>query len=406
MNALADTLPLSPSIDDADAAKPTAGYARFAWNEAVAEFVPLLLAASAGVLSMSTTAYAWSAVLPMAAAWAWLWRRRRRAQRARTELLEFALAIEQGDLTARLRPQGATDIALVECMNSMVRAYGRLLSNLSRSARELTSTANEGSANAGAGDASVRRQREITMASAATLEQLSLSLAASSEHAEAASGLADAATAAAHDGVDSSKRLALRMSRIGDGMGETSRTAGQLTLRSSEISSIVGIIAEIAAQTNLLALNAAIEAARAGEMGRGFAVVADEVRKLAERTRTSTVEIQELIGSLQADVSAVSAAIGSAQTAVGEGLAESNEVLGRLAQIVEQIDRTQAAVREIAEASREQSRASESLARDVEQVATQAEKNEQLVHDNRELSAYLEQMSAQLGEIIQSYRYA
>ncbi len=375
------------------------------WRDVASDALPLLLAASAGGLVATGLPWAPWAVAPAGLSLLWIWRRRRRARLAREELLQFAAAVEAGDLTTRLRPGGANDVAVVEGLNTMARAYVRLLANLARSVRELASSASESSANAGHGNAGVHAQREVTLASAATLEQLSVSLSATSDNAVEAARLADAANQVARQGSSHGQTLARRMGLIGAGMDQTSRMAQQLNARSVEIGGIVETIAAIAAQTNLLALNAAIEAARAGEAGRGFAVVADEVRRLAEHTKTATDEIQALIEGLQGDVGSVFGAIDQAGSEVTHGRAEAEQVLAMLAQIVTQIAQTQSAVREIADASTEQSRASQSLAADVEQVSSLAERNEALVHDNQELARYLEQMSHQLGELIQSYRY-
>ncbi len=371
------------------------------WRHAL----PVLFAFLAGALAAGRHDWSMLAALPALTCLALLALQMRNEHRAQTALIRFALALEQGDLTARLTPGSVASQALLEGMNSMARALVRLIARLSRVVRELEHSAHESSANALAGDTGVRSQREVTVGSAATLEQLSTSLAVSSEQASAAAQMACAAHAAAADGMLTGQQLRLRMEAIGADMDATGQRMTQLNACSTDIGGIVGTIATIADKTNLLALNAGIEAARAGETGRGFAVVADEVGKLAGLTRQATAEVHALIERLQADVRSVSAAVVRAGAEVDSGLGEAGEVRDRLGHICAQIDTTLHAVTEMALASTEQSRAAEALARDVEQVADLAEQNEHLVHDNHELSGYLEQMAGQLGDALQVYRF-
>ena len=89
--------------------------------------------------------------------------------------------------------------------------------------------------------------------------------------------------------------------RLSHEINDAAAVIQSLVSETNNIGSVLANIQGIAEQTNLLALNAAIEAARAGESGRGFAVVADEVRTLAQRTQTSTVDIQSLVERLQSE---------------------------------------------------------------------------------------------------------
>ena len=76
-----------------------------------------------------------------------------------------------------------------------------------------------------------------------------------------------------------------------------------------QMNTIIETITSIANSTGMLALNASIEAARAGESGRGFAVVASEISDLASQTKSATVNITELIGNINRELSSVEAAV-------------------------------------------------------------------------------------------------
>ncbi|CEA04458.1 methyl-accepting chemotaxis transducer [Pseudomonas saudimassiliensis] len=145
---------------------------------------------------------------------------------------------------------------------------------------------------------------------------------------EAQAATQQASTARVH--IDS---LSDSIADLGSSVMDAVRSMAQLEEETQEVGSVLTVIRSIADQTNLLALNAAIEAARAGEQGRGFAVVADEVRNLAQKTASSTAEIQHIIQRLQNSANAVL----SIMTANGEKSRQSIDRSIEATQLLEAI---------------------------------------------------------------------
>lgn len=110
-----------------------------------------------------------------------------------------------------------------------------------------------------------------------------------------------------------------------------------LLKHSDDILHVLDVIRGISEQTNLLALNAAIEAARAGEHGRGFAVVADEVRQLAQRTQSSTAEIQSMIDNLRSASNQVAEQMAISSKSSQAGLSNLQETRQELAVMAERL---------------------------------------------------------------------
>ena len=148
----------------------------------------------------------------------------------------------------------------------------------------------------------------------------------------------------------------------------TAEVIENLSLKTSDIGTILSVIDEVAEQTNLLALNAAIIAAQAGEHGKGFAVVADEIRELSERTSSSTREIAAVIKGVQDETLRAVNAINQAEESISEGEKLSQHSGVALEKIVSGVQRASVQIREIARATVEQARGSQSIKEAMENV--------------------------------------
>lgn len=130
----------------------------------------------------------------------------------------------------------------------------------------------------------------------------------------------------------------VQMDTIRDVVETTNSVIEGLIERTQMINKSLDYITEIADQTNLLALNASIEAARAGEHGKGFTVVADEVRKLADQSRTSVLEISQLLEIINKDTENVTRVTIKGKEEVNNGLSKVHQVKANFDEIMISID--------------------------------------------------------------------
>ena len=212
---------------------------------------------------------------------------------------------------------------------------------LSEGAQSQASTLEQTSASVEELAASVDQVAENARSQAEAVERGSTAMAQVHTSIETVSKNLEEISALATHSVDNSQEGARAVSEVVDGIN---LIAGS----SEKIGGIVTVISEIADQTNLLALNASIEAARAGEHGRGFAVVAEEVSKLADRSSSSTKEIEILIRESAKDVSKGVEKAKRSQLAMEQIRAASQKVKEMIVGLSESINLQMSAAKEMA----------------------------------------------------------
>lgn len=135
----------------------------------------------------------------------------------------------------------------------------------------------------------------------------------------------------------------------------------------------------IAGQTNLLSLNASIEAARAGEHGKGFAVVADQIRVLSEDSRKSADSIKEIILALTETVNGVVDKISAGADAAKTSSVQIEDLIGKLDTVNNSAESATVVVKEEYDVIGEVKRQFDDIQEELDTVAATSEENASMV---------------------------
>ena len=252
----------------------------------------------------------------------------------------------------------------------------------------------------------MRSRRKKIQEAIDTIEELAAQIRQVSQNANQSSEVSEKALSSAKEGSDAVRKTNEAMASIKDNMRATARTIKRLGESSQEIGNIVQIINDIADRTSILALNASIQAAEAGDAGRGFAVVAEEVQRLAERSATSTKQIETLIKTIQGEIGEAGTSMEKSIQYVVQGTELADQAHNKLEEIETISNQLADIIANISTSAQQQSLESDSITEMMREVGQLTGQTTSATRDTTASMAKITSTSEQLEQSISVFKVA
>jgi methyl-accepting chemotaxis protein len=320
------------------------------------------------------------------------------------EIMQSLGSLAQNDLTVKVPVTGDVTGAISDAINLVTTETSNALRqvlNISTNVARASSMVRQRSTDVAS--AAEKNVAEVSDASK-ELEETAKTLAGMAEQAQSANRGAEQAIVATSSALRIVSETVQGVAQSRDQIRETEKRLKRLGERSQEISSVVGIINQIAERTSVLALNAGMQAAAAGEAGRGFALVADEVKRLAESARDSTRQISSLVNGIQADT------VDTMRT-MNETISQVVDISKLAERAGEQMEQTLSAtdglvstVRDIASSTVTQAKTAEVLLKRAQNIDATSRDTLAQLNSQREETARLMQYSKALVDTVRVFK--